>query len=289
MNGNKIDAKANKKFLGLPLIIRAALYFIIVIGAIVMVFPFYWMLLTSFKILGEMYTWPPSWIPHQFYYQNYIEVWNCVPLLRYSFNSALVTGVIILGSLYFSSSAGFAFAKYDFPGKNIIFVIFLSTLMIPDQVIIIPVFLILRFLGLVNTYFALIVPWLISVFGVFLFRLFVEGLPTELIEAARVDGYSEIRIYLEIVLPLCKPVLATLTIFLFMWHWNSLFWPLIVTNSEEMRTLQVGIASLRGEFHIHWPMLMAGATISIIPVIIVFIIFQKYLVGGIALTGLKGV
>lgn len=281
MNTSDYKLKGTDNFL------RIFLFLVIVLGAFIMILPFIWMVVTSLKEENQVFTWPPQWIPRPITIQSYIRIFNIMPLLKYILNTIFVATIVTLGVLFFSSLAGFAFSKYTFPGRDLIFFILLSTLMIPGQVTLIPVFLIVKSLGWLNSYLALIVPALGDVFGIFLMRQFISTIPTELIDAARIDGCSEFRIYRSILLPLIKPALATLGIFVFMGQWNNLFWPLIVINEESMKTLQLGLAGLRGTWMSDWSATMAGATVATIPIIVIFLFLQKYFIEGLTLTGMK--
>ena len=272
---------------GISIFSRIFLFLIIILGAFIMIVPFMWMFVTSLKEEGQVFTWPPQWIPKPVSIHGYISIFNIMPLIRYILNTIFVSTTVTIGALFFSSLAGFAFSKYEFPGRDLIFFILLSTLMIPGQVTLIPVFLIVKNLGWLNNYLALIVPALGDVFGIFLMRQFISTIPTELIDAARIDGCSEFRIYGQILLPLIKPALATLGIFVFMGQWNNLFWPLIVINEESMKTLQLGLAGLRGTWMSDWSATMAGATVATIPIIVIFLFLQKYFIEGLTLTGMK--
>jgi len=272
---------------GISIFSRIFLYLLIIVGAFIMIVPFMWMFVTSLKEEGQVFTWPPQWIPKPVSIHSYISIFNMMPLIRYILNTIFVSTTVTIGTLFFSSLAGFAFSKYEFPGRDLIFFILLSTLMIPGQVTLIPVFLIVKNLGWLNNYLALIVPALGDVFGIFLMRQFISTIPTELIDAARIDGCSEFRIYGQILLPLIKPALATLGIFVFMGQWNNLFWPLIVINEESMKTLQLGLAGLRGTWMSDWSATMAGATVATIPIIVIFLFLQKYFIEGLTLTGMK--
>jgi len=279
--------RSNSNIEGISIFSRIFLYLLIIVGAFIMIVPFMWMFVTSLKEEGQVFTWPPQWIPKPVSIHSYISIFNMMPLIRYILNTIFVSTTVTIGTLFFSSLAGFAFSKYEFPGRDLIFFILLSTLMIPGQVTLIPVFLIVKNLGWLNNYLALIVPALGDVFGIFLMRQFISTIPTELIDAARIDGCSEFRIYGQILLPLIKPALATLGIFVFMGQWNSLFWPLIVINEESMKTLQLGLAGLRGTWMSDWSATMAGATVATIPIIVIFLFLQKYFIEGLTLTGMK--
>ncbi|MGQ9628843.1 MAG: carbohydrate ABC transporter permease [bacterium] len=256
--------------------------------AIIMVAPFAWMVSSSFKPIGEVLRYPPRWIPEKFTLANYPAVFKEAPFARFFLNSIYVASVVVVGCVFTSSLAGFAFAKYSFRGRDAMFLIVLSTMMIPFQVIVIPWYIIMKFLHWIDTYWALIVPSLNSAFGIYLMRQFITTIPTDMIDAGHVDGCSEFRIYWQIILPLSKPALATLSIFLFMWNWDSFFWPVIIINSTHMRTLPLGLSLFRSEHGTLWHLIMAGTVVSVLPTLIFFLIAQRRLIEGITLTGLKG-
>lgn len=267
-----------------------AKYGVLAFGALVMVLPFFWMINSSFMSSGEITSQPPVWIPGELRIQNYVELLDVLPFGRLYVNSLFVTTSVVLGVLFFSSLAGFAFAKYQFPGRELLFYAILATMMIPFFVTLIPVFYIVRQLGWINTYQGLIIPGVISAYGIFLMRQFIFSIPDELIDAARIDGASEPLIYARIVLPLTKPALATLGTFSFIGSWNAFLWPLLVIDNRELYTVPLGLNSLRlyasEARNLH--LLMAGTTLSVLPMLILFIFLQRYFIRGIALTGLKG-
>ncbi len=263
-------------------------YLILVLGAFIMVFPFIWMIIASLMTAGEIQLRPPVWLPAEPQFQNYTELPQKIPIARLYFNSLFSSALIVFGVLLSSSLAGFAFAKYRFPGREFLFYLILATMMIPFFVTLIPVFFIVRQLGWIDTYQGLVVPGLTSAYGIFLMRQFIITLPDELIDAARIDGASELRIFWRIIVPLVKPALATLGTFAFIGAWNNFLWPLLVLNSRELMTLPLGINSMRSLYADNTNLLMAGAAVAVIPMLIVFIFLQRYFIQGIALTGLKG-
>lgn len=270
------------------IVFRAICYVVVVVGAISFLFPFMWMVSTSLKTDQDVFTWPPRLVPHPVRLENYVDAWNSAPFARFFFNSAFIALAVTLANLFFSSLAGYAFAKYQFPGKHWIFVALLCTMMIPFQVTMIPVFVILSELHWVDTYWGLIIPFTAGAFGIFLMRQFLTTIPDDLIDAARIDGCSEFRTFLTIVLPLSKPALSALGIFTFMASWNGFIWPFIIVKSTEMKTLPLAIADLAaGLYVMSWPLMMAGACFVVLPAIVVFLLFQKNFVEGITLTGLK--
>ncbi len=263
-------------------------YLILIAGLILTLMPFIWSISTSFKTRAGIFTMPPAWIPSEPTLEHYARLFEDIDFFRHFFNSTVVASAVTLLGLFFNSLAGYAFAKYRFAGRDKIFALLVISLMIPGQITMMPVFMILRGMGLLNTFVGLIITGTISVFGIFLIRQFIMTIPNDLIEAARIDGCSEFGIYWKIILPLCKPVLATLGIFTFMASWNSFLWPLIVMIREEMYTLPVALAALSGEHATEFGLLMAGAVVTVIPVIVVFLLAQKYIIEGISTTGLKG-
>lgn len=266
---------------------RTVMHIILLGGAITMVIPFIWMLSTSLKTNLEVFNIPPTIIPPSPQWQNYIEIFKVVPFGRWFLNSVFITVTHTILYLLIASLAGFTFARLRFPGRDLIFTLYLATLMVPGEVTLIPKFILMKELHLIDTFAALIVPGVFNAYGVFLLRQFFMTLPESLEEAAILDGASYFRIYWNIVLPLAGPALATLGIFSFMGAWNDFLWPLIVINSENMKPLSVGLASFHGLYETNWPYLMAASTVALIPIILVFVVAQKYFVKGIALTGLK--
>ena len=265
------------------------LYGILVLGIIVTLMPFIWMISTSLKAETEIFQYPPKFIPQKIYLRNYLDAWQAAPFGRYLMNSMIQSIAVTLSVIVTSSLAGYAFARMRFWGRDVIFLVYLGTIMIPKQVTLVPAFVITQFLGWVDTYFGLIVPEIATAFGVFLLRQFFLTIPKSLEDAAVIDGCKHLGILFRIFLPLSKPALATLGLITFMRTWNSFFWPLIITNSKYMRTLQVGLRYFIDlEGGINWNLLMAAAVIVTIPVLIVFILAQKQFIEGIALSGIKG-
>ncbi len=265
-----------------------AVYLVLVIGLIAMIAPFLWMLSTSFKSTKAIFRFPPDWIPAQPTLAHYQKLFETLDFLTPFKNTVIVAVSITFLSLLICSMAGYAFAKFRFPGRDKLFIGLLGTLMVPGQITMIPVFLLLNKLRLLNSFPGLILPGLASAFSIFFMRQFIRTIPDELLEAARIDGASERYIFFKIVLPLCKPALATLGIFNFTGSWNSFLWPLIIASSEKMYTLPVAIANLGGQYQTDYGLQMAGAVVVIVPIIIVFLFAQKYFIKGITLSGLKG-
>jgi multiple sugar transport system permease protein len=258
-------------------------------GCVLMLLPFIWTFSTSFRLARESFTLPPQWLPTDWRISNYQEVLTAIPFFSFVGNSFKVAALITLGQLVTCSTAAFAFARLRFPGRDLLFVVFLASLMIPQHVTIIPIFIIVRQFNLLNTHWALIIPALFSAFGIFLLRQFLLTIPSELEDAARVDGANVFTIYWRIMLPLAGPGLSTLTIFAFNYFWNEFFRPLIFLNTWDQMTLPLGLTILRGYLGTgNIAAVLAGVTMAIAPVLLIFLIFQRYLIEGITMTGLKG-
>ena len=267
---------------------KTIIYSFLFLGAISMAIPYIWMFVTSIKPIEEIQSYPPSFVVKNPTALPYQDLFRLIPMWRYILNSVYVASSVTLANLFFCSLAGYAFAKHRFLGRDKIFFLLLGSLMIPWQVNIISGFVLMKKLGWLNSYNALIVPAMAGVFGVFLCRQFIMSIPDDLIDAAKIDGCSEFMIYRLVILPLIKPVLATLAIFTFLQQWNNFIWPLIVINSSSMRTLPLALSVLNGQFGTNFAMVMAGAVVATTPMLIVFLSFQKYFMRGITLTGLKG-
>lgn len=256
--------------------------------ALVMVLPLLWMFATSLQTLDETRHFPPTLVPTSFEVGNYRDVLQQAPFARWFLNTLLVTMATVAGNLLFCSLAGYAFARIRFFGREVAFILVLATLMIPFQVIIIPTFLIVRSLHLIDTLGALILPNLAGAFGIFMLRQFFRTLPIELEEAARIDGATRLGILFKIVLPLSGPALATLAVITFMWTWNDFLWPLITIYEPSHMTLQLGLATFQGAHQTNTNLLMAANVMSTLPVLLLFFVAQRYFIRGIATTGLKG-
>jgi multiple sugar transport system permease protein len=267
---------------------RLALHGLLLGGSVIMLLPFLWMLSTSLKEPSDIFTYPPTWIPSPFAWNNYADTWQAMPFGRFYLNSFVVATSVTVLQLLTSSLAAFAFARLRFRGRNAIFLLYLATLMVPFQVTMLPNFILMRYLGWYNTYQALILPPAFSAFSTFLMRQYMLGLPLDLDEAARMDGANSWRIWWQIILPLSGPVLAALAIFTFLGSWNDFLWPLIITDSLEMRTLPVGLSAFQGQYGVRWNLLMAGSVIAMLPVLVVYMIGQRYFIRGITLTGMGG-
>jgi len=264
-----------------------ALHLLLYAMAFVTVAPFLWMLLASFKDLGEILQYPPTWIPQRIILDNFINAFQAAPFGRFYFNSLFVASAVTLGQLFTCSLAAYAFARLKFWGRDILFYIFLGTMMVPGQVTMIPGFMVLHWLGWIDTYAALIVPGLASAFGTFLLRQFFLTIPRDLEDAAAIDGCSRFGVLWRIILPLSRPALATLAIFTFMGVFNDFLWALIVVSSEELKTVQLGLAIFRDRYQTDWGQLMAASVTATLPILLVFFFAQKYFIRGITLSGLK--
>jgi multiple sugar transport system permease protein len=273
-----------------PAITTGLKYLFLIVGATVMLLPFAWMILSSMMTANEILARPLTWFPAHPGFDAYRGLRDAIPLGRMYLNSMIVTTLTTLGILLTSSLAGYWFAKFQFPGRDLLFLIVLATMMIPFFVVLIPIFYMISKFGWVNSYPGLIVPNIATAFGIFLMRQYMLSLPDEVLDAARVDGASEFEIYWRIVLPLSTPVLGALGILAFVYQWNNFLWPLVVARSDSMWTVPVGLNSLRvyASSAQVINMQMAGATLGIIPLVIVFLALQRYFVRGIALTGMKG-
>ena len=265
------------------------IYLLLILGILLMVGPFLWMLLGSFKPKAEFLLSPPNFFPNAPTTDNYERLFSQLDFPRFFFNSSVVALVVTVGNVLFCPMLGYALAKLQWRGKRLIMGLVLATLMVPAGITLIPNFVLMRNLGLVNTYPGLILPFLVGPFGVFLTRQFMYGIPDELIEAARIDGANEWRIFWQVVLPITAPVLATLGILTFLGSWNSFLYPLVMAQEPNMYTLPVALATFAtGQYQSDHGMLMAGSVVLVVPVLIIFILFQRWITEGIATTGLKG-
>ena len=257
--------------------------------ALLVSFPFLWMVRTSFMLPTEALRFPPIWIPQSISLENYTNALTIQPFARYILNSLLIAISVVFGQLLTASLGAYAFARLQFPGRDKLFLLYLATMMIPSQVTLVPLFVMVARVGWIDNYAALIVPGLSSAFLTFLLRQFFLSIPTELEDAARIDGAGYFRSYATIILPLSKPALASCGLLAFMGSWTSFLWPLIVIRTRELRPVPLGLAALQQEQgYTDFPQLMAGSVMAILPIMIVFILLQRYYVSGIALTGLKG-
>jgi multiple sugar transport system permease protein len=265
------------------------LYTVVSLGFIAVITPFVWMVLGSVKPEGELLRVPPTWWPETFTLENYRTLFGKGIFPRSFFNSTLIAVVVTGANIAFCSMVGYALAKLNFRGKKLVFGLVMGTLMIPGMVTLVPLFVLVANLGLVDTYPGLMLPFLVTPFGVFLMRQFIIELPDDLLDAGRIDGASELRIFRQIILPLCGPGVATLGILTFLSSWNSFLWPLVVAQTQEHYTLPVALAlfSKNQQVTPNYGLLLAGATVVVVPVLIVFLIFQRRFIEGIASTGIK--
>lgn len=257
--------------------------------ALLMLIPFLWMFSTSFRTPAESFTLPPQWIPLEPRFENYLQVFESVPFFAFILNSVKVTVIVTLAQLFFCSTAAYAFARLNFPAKNTLFLLLMSSLMVPGSVTIVPIFILIRYLNLADTHWSLILPAITSAFGIFLLRQFFLTIPNELEDAAKIDGANPFQIYSRIILPLGAPALSVLAIFTFNGTWNEFFRPLIFLKTWEKFTLPLGLITLRGvEGTGSISVVLAGVSLSILPILLVFLFAQRFLIEGITLTGLKG-
>ncbi|OUZ29322.1 sugar ABC transporter permease [Enterococcus faecium] len=254
---------------------------------LVIAFPFLWLIISSFKHEKDIISFPPRIFADSYTLDNYIKVWTTIPLLDYIKNTVIFAGGTVITSVFFDSLAGYAFARMRFKGKSVLFYFVLLTMMIPFQVFMIPLFIEVNLLGMLDTYAGLIIPRMTTAFGIFMMRSFFITLPDSLEEAARIDGLSEFNIFLKIMLPLSKPTLLSLGIFTLMNSWNDLLYPLTLTSSSKMRTLPAGLALFTGQNISFYGPVMAGTVISMLPLLVVYIFAQKYFVQGTAMSGMK--
>jgi multiple sugar transport system permease protein len=267
---------------------RGILHSLLLVGGLIVCVPLFWMVSTSFKTPDQVFTVPIEWIPRQLHWQNYVEAWNTAPFARYFANSIYISFVTTALNLLFCSLAGYGFAKYEFPFKNFLFIVVLATMMIPFQVVIIPLFVLMRDFGWLNSYNALIIPGMMSAFGIFFMRQFIQTIPNDLLEAARMDGASEFRIYWNVIVPLSGAPLAALAVFTFLESWNSLLWPLVVINKDELRPIALGLTEFQNVHGTDYTLVAAASSLLIIPMLLLFLGAQRYFVQGITLSGLKG-
>lgn len=263
-------------------------YIILIIGSLSMILPFYWMIATSLKTGAEAVATPPVWFPESLRWSNYERALEVAPFGRYFLNSLLITAATTVGELVTSILAAFAFAKMNFYGKNVLFTILIATMMVPFELLMIPNYLTLSKLDLINTYGAMIIPFLASVFSVFMLKQNFEAVPKELYYAAKVDGTSDFKFLWQILVPLSKSSVIAVTILKAISSWNAFLWPLIVTNETSLRPLPVGLQAFTTEAGTYFELLMAAATIVVVPMIIIYIVLQKYIIQGVSNTGVKG-
>lgn len=264
---------------------RAIFSAVMISGFTLLNLPFIWMVLSSFKPQSEIFT---TILPSRLDLSNYSLAWTSVPMGRYLLNSLFIAIAHAVGHMLLGAIVAFAFAKMQWKGRNLMFMVFLSAMMIPGEVTLIPNFITMNFLGWIDTYKGLIIPGLLNIFGVFLLRQYFLTIPRDLDDAAMMDGCGRLRYLFQVVLPISKPALLTVGLLSFVGSWNELLWPLVVTNSENMRVVQVGIVAFQGKFAIDYGLVMAGTTIVTLPIIILFFFVQKQFIEGITLSGIKG-
>ncbi|GHP00215.1 sugar ABC transporter permease [Reticulibacter mediterranei] len=263
-------------------------YLLLTILALITLVPIIWMILTAFKAENELSLVPPTWWPRVWQPENFVQAWNFAPFGGYLLNTLFVAGSITVLKTITSALAAYAFARLRFPGRNGFFLLYLSTLIVPSQVTVIPLFILMKDLSWVNTFQGLIIPQAFTAFGTFLLRQFFLTIPYELEDAARMDGASRLRCFIQIILPLSKTALATLAIFVFLMQWNNLLWPLIMSNGDATALISVGLLSFRGEYAVSWNLLMAAATLAILPIAALYIFAQRWFVRGIVISGFGG-
>lgn len=264
------------------------LYALLIVISILTLMPFIWMVSASFMADAHASVYPPRFIPDKFTLIQYGRLFERLNVARNLLNSLFVSILVTAVSLFLNSMAGYAFAKYRFRGKNRLFSLLLSSMIIPSQVTMLPLFLMLKYMGLINTYLAILIPGMANIFGIFLIRQYALSIPDSIVESARIDGAGDFQIYSRIILPLLKPILITLTIFTFMGTWNDFLWPLIALTDNSMYTLPVALAGLMGEHAKDPELMMAGSVITILPVLIVFLVLQKHYIQGIMMGSVKG-
>lgn len=263
-------------------------YLVLSLMTIIVIIPFLWMISTAFKPQKQTFKFPPEWIPRPVSFDSFARVWNDMPFGHFITNTVFVTVVILIGQLLFSSMAAYSFSRLQYPGRNLIFVIFIGSLMIPEIVTMIPQYLIMKQLGWLDTFKAIIAPQMFgNAFGVFLIRQYLIGIPKELDDAAKIDGSGFIRTFTTIILPLAKPALSTLAVFTLVKSWNNFLWPLIVTTSEKKFVLTIGLANLNGQYSADWAGIMAASFMSLLPIIVLFIFLQRFFIQSIQMSGLK--
>jgi len=269
-------------------ITRAVTHAVLMVAVVLVFLPILWAVSSSFKPLADIFEFPVRWIPENFTLENYSEGWNAADFPRYFANSVVVSVVATLSVLLISTMAGFSFNKYSFPGKGLLFALVIATLIIPIQVRVIPLYLIVKSFGWINTFWALIVPQMATPIGIFVMIQFIRYIPRSYYDAARIDGASEPRMFAMIVIPLSRAGLAALTIITVSANWNNFFWPLVVINTDRMRTLPLGLATFQGEYYTEYGQFFAVALLVIIPMVAAFLVFQKHFIESVAYSGIKG-
>lgn len=278
----KVKKSIGKKFL------KAAAYVILILGALWVILPFIWMILTAFKPAKEVLSMPPKWIPSSWQWQNFSDALKSVPFRTYLFNSLFVAVCVTLGEIFTTILAAYAFVYIPFKFKNVLFIILVATMMVPSDILMIPNYVTLSNLGWINSYKALVLPWCASIFSIFLLRQQFSGVPSSYYKSAKMDGCSDLRYLFTILVPMSMPTIVSIGILKFISCWNSYMWPLIVTNSKDMRTLPVALAVFSTEAGTRYHILMAFSLMMVAPIIILYIFMQKYIIKGISKSGLKG-
>lgn len=264
------------------------IYSILGLGATLMLLPIFWMLTTAFKSEAEIFANPITWLPGGLRWENFTAPLQEKPFFQWFLNSLVVATAVTLGNMLVASLAGYGFAKFQFMGREVMFALILATFMIPIQVTMVPLFFIVKGFGWVDSYWGLILPVMVDAFGIFLMRQFILDIPNDYLDQARIDGASELRIWWSVVLPLCWPILSALGILTFLTNMDELLWPLIIVTSEELRTIPLGLSTFQNTYQTVYNQLMAVATLAMLPTLVVFIIFQRKIIQGMTLTGLKG-
>lgn len=267
---------------------HSVLFVVLLVIGLTMLVPFFWTLSSSLKYDREIFEYPIKWIPEVLRWSNYEEVWTRVNFLTYYLNTIKLSLIVTIGQVVTCSLAAYSFAKMDYPGRDKIFLCYLATMMVPWHAIMIPQFIIIKNLGFYDSHWSIILMNLFSAFGVFLLRQFMLGIPMELSEAARIDGCGELKIYSQIIMPMYKPGLATLVVFTFNFMWNDYMGPMIYLNTDKLKTIQIGLAAFRTEYGAEYGLIMAGTVCSLLPMVLIYCVAQKYLIEGIAFSGLKG-
>lgn len=267
---------------------HSVLFVVLLVIGLTMLVPFFWTLSSSLKYDREIFEYPIKWIPEVLRWSNYEEVWTRVNFLTYYLNTIKLSLIVTIGQVFTCSLAAYSFAKMDYPGRDKIFLCYLATMMVPWHAIMIPQFIIIKNLGFYDSHWSIILMNLFSAFGVFLLRQFMLGIPMELSEAARIDGCGELKIYSQIIMPMCKPGLATLVVFTFNFMWNDYMGPMIYLNTDKLKTIQIGLAAFRTEYGAEYGLIMAGTVCLLLPMVLIYCVAQKYLIEGIAFSGLKG-
>lgn len=271
-----------------PRFTQALLYAMLIVGVVLSLLPMVWMVSASLMPAGAASSYPPRLLPPQVTFEHYATLFTQLDLGRYLLNSTIVAVTVTAVSLFINSMAGYAFAKFRFRGRDRLFRVLASGLVIPVQVAMLPLFLLMKQMGLINTYWGVIIPGLASIFGIFLIRQYALSLPDDLLDAARIDGASELRIYWSVALPVIRPILSTLAIWTFLSTWNDFMWPLIVLSDESRYTLPVALANLAGEHVQDTELMMAGSVLTLLPVMVVFLVLQRYYVQGVMMGSVKG-